>query len=269
MSAIIAVANQKGGVGKTTTVVSLGHYFARAGRRVLIVDFDVQGHAATCLGKAKGRGLFDLLVNEDPLGSVAKPARQGLDLVASDKSTERIKLFLNDVIHREVYVAEHLEAARAAYDLVLLDLAPGSDILHVGALAACDWFLVPARMGLLEHDGVNEVLNTVRALARIPGMQLPGLVGVLPTMFERVTRETEEARRRLAEQIGATAILPPVPSDTHMREAIARGMTIWEYAPESAAAIGYAAHGAAAVNGRGRVGGYLHLGELIDALVGG
>lgn len=263
---IIAVANQKGGVGKTTTVVNLGHLFARRGYRVLIVDFDVQGHAATCLGQPKGNGLFRLLVEEAAVQAAAIPARDGLDLITSNKLTEKIRVYLNDVPFRELYISQALEGATQEYDLILLDLAPGSDILHVGALVASDYLIVPARMDFLALDGVMEIIKTARSLARIPSVAAPELIGVLPTMFERTTNETMANLERLQEAIGADAVLPPIPNATVMREATSRGMTIWEYAPESPIAIGYRGK-AQAMNGQGRIGGYLHLGEIVERLV--
>lgn len=263
---ILAIANQKGGVGKTTTATSLGHWLAMRGQRTLVVDMDPQGHVARCLGLQKSPGLYQLLVEELPLGQIVQPARPNLDVVLSDKTSEKIKPWLIDTAYREIYIAEHLGTAYdelyGDYDWILLDLAPGSDILHVGALAAADAFLVPARMGLLEQDGVNEVLRTVASLKKLSQVEPPKFLGVLPTMYDRVTRETQETISRLTEQVGAEALLPPIPSDTHLREAVARGLTIWEYAPDSPAAIGYK-NGSRVVNNRGRVGGYLHLGEMM------
>jgi chromosome partitioning protein len=262
----VAIVNQKGGVGKTTTAINLADYYARHGRRVLLVDFDVQGHGARCLGKAKGSGLFRMLVEEARVQDVAIEARPGLDLVTSNKMTEKIRLFMADMISRELYIAQTLEQANRFYDLAVLDLAPGSDLLHIGSLVASDYFLVPAKMDFLALDGVVEVISTVRSLSRIPSVEPPQLIGVLPTMFDRQTNETLENIKRLREAVGADQILPPVPQDVHVREASSRGLTIWEYAPDTPAAIGYRGSGRS-VNSRGNVGGYLHLVEIMDAMI--
>jgi chromosome partitioning protein len=264
---IIAVANQKGGVGKTTTVVNLADWFRSRGRLTLVVDFDVQGHAATSLGMKKSDALFRLLVNQEKLDQVAMQARPGLDLIASNKMTEKVKTYLTDVPFRELAIAQALEEAASAYEVVLLDLAPGSDLLHVGALIASDYFLIPAKLDFLALDGVIEVLKTARALAKVPNVEPPQLLGILPTMYDRTTNETVDNLKRLAETVGNELILPPIPVDTHAREATSRGLTIWEYSPDTAAAIGYPGHGTAAKNSRGNLGGYLHLGEIIEEMV--
>lgn len=262
---ILAIVNQKGGVGKTTTTVNLAHWFAMHGKRVLIVDFDVQGHAATCLGAAKSDGLFRLLVGGADLKDVAVSVRENLDLVASNKQSEKIKVYLNDVSFRELYIAQILEQA-SDYDYVLLDLAPGSDVLHVAALVASDAFVVPAKMDYLALDGCLEVIRTVQSLGKISNVQAPELIGILPTMYDRMTLETNENLKRLGEMVGMEQVLPPVPVDTHIREATSRGLTIWEYAPGSSAAIGFTSEGGKSVNSRGRVGGYLHLAEIIEEM---
>jgi len=268
MSATIAIANQKGGVGKTTLTVNLAHKYALMGYRVLVVDCDVQGHAATCLGLEKGDGLYRLLVDEENVERVAEQAREILDLVTSSKSTARIRASLDEGAPA-MTIGRVLEEATRGYDMVFFDLAPGSDILHIGSLMACDYFLVPAKPDYLALDGVLVIFKTVRGLAKIPNVTPPVLLGVTPTMFDRATVETLENIRRLGEVIGRDQILAPIPVDTHVREASSRGLTIWEYAPETAAAIGWSAekNTQAVVNSRGRVGGFLHLVEFIEKMI--
>ncbi len=270
MTVTIAIGNKKGGVGKTTSAVNLAHWFALSKQRVLLIDFDVQGHAGRSLGIGKGDGLYRWLVDEQSLDSVAEIARNGqrLDVVTSDKSTEKIKLHLGPMIGREYYIAQRMEETRG-YDLVVLDLAPGSDLLHVGALIASDAIIIPAKMDFLALDGVLEVVKTVWSLGQVRGVAPPVLIGVLPTMYDRTTIETVTNLRRLREAIGdPDLVLPPIPMDTRIREASSRGLTIWEYAPGSPSAVGYLAD-AESPNGQGRVGGYLHCGEIVSRVMRG
>lgn len=267
---VIAIVNQKGGVGKTTTAVNLAYWLATRKQRVCLIDFDVQGHAGRSLGAGKGHGLYRWLVDEESLQDVAEPVRDSLPLylVSSDKNTEKVKLHLSTMIGREFIIGRRLDQAFSAFDQVILDLAPGSDILHIGALIASDVFIVPAKMDFLALDGVVEVIKTVRSLAELPKVQPPTLIGVLPTMYDRQTAETVSNLLRLREAVGsADLVLPPVPMDTRMREASSRGLSIWEYAPRSPSAIGYPA-ASDAPNSEGRVGGYLHLGEIVERVVG-
>lgn len=263
---IIAVANQKGGVGKTTTVVNLAHHFARKGRRVLVVDMDVQGHAGVCLGLGKGDGLFRLLVDEEPIGRVKAAARPGLDLVQSDKTSERIKLYIAEHGAPALTIGAILQDADRDYDLTVIDMAPGSDVLHVGALVAADYYLVPASMEFLALDGVMEVMRSVAALKRIPNVTPPVLVGVLPTRYDRVAVDIRENVQRLSEAVGVGSVLPPIPRDVRVPESAGRGLTIWEYAPDTAAAVGYK-NGSMVRNSDGKTGGYLHLAEIVESFV--
>lgn len=263
----IAIGNQKGGMGKTTTAINLAHWFALQGRRVLVVDLDVQGHAAVCLGEPKGDGLWRWLGANEKLTAVAKEVRLGLHLVTSSKRSELIRPLLSEMVGREYYIGDRLQEGQKVWDVILLDLAPGSDLLHVGGLASADWMLVPAKMDFLGLDGVGEILTTVASLGRLRGITPPRLAGVLPTMFDRTTTETQDNLDRLKGLIGADAVLWPIPLDTRLRECASRGLSIWEYAPKSSGAIGYPATRGGR-NSAGRCGGYLHLGEVLKKLLG-
>lgn len=265
---VIAIANQKGGVGKTTTAVNLAYWLAatKPNRKVCLIDFDMQGHAGRSLGIGKGGGLYRWLVDEQPLERCAETVRNGmyLDVVTSDKSTAKVKLHIDAQLGRELYIWRRLDKAVSQYDYVIMDLAPGSDVLHVGALIAADALIIPTRMDFLALDGTLEVIKTVQSLATLQHVEAPQLIGVLPTMYDRQTTETQLNLARLRETLGsADLVLPPIPLDTRIREATSRGLTIWEYAPGSTGAIGYAAT-SDAPNSRGRVGGYLHLGEIVE-----
>ena len=240
MSIIIAVANQKGGVGKTTSAVTLAHGLACVGRRVLVVDLDPQGHVATALGLEKADGLYRLLVDGEPLKKVAQRARETttggrLDAVLGNKRTELAKLHLAAMNFRERVLAKAL--AGAPYDMVLLDCAPSSDVLHVAALVAAQWLLVPTRLDHLALDGVNELVTSAAEL-RQGGYSTVTLAGVLPTFHERRTVETGELLKQLCDSFGAQ-VWPVIPADVKAREAPSAGKTLWEYAPKTAAVMGY------------------------------
>lgn len=261
----IAISNQKGGVGKTTTAIHVGHWFAMQGRRVLLVDLDGQGHVATGLRLAKADGLHQWLVQEVPVRAAVKEARPGLDVVTNDHTGEWVKTHLQQAAFREYALANALDGLE--YDLIVLDTPPSTDVLHVLALVASDYLVVPAAMDFFALDGVGYVMRTLKSLGRYPGVTAPALVGVLPTMFDRTTNETGENVRALQGMLGPDQVLPPIPRDTRIREASARGLTVWEYAPHCPAAIGLKQAGVRMRNSSGRVGGYLHLCEIIDGLL--
>ena len=259
---ILSIANQKGGVGKTTTAVHLAHWLAMQDYRILLVDFDAQGHACLSLGIQKADGLFRLMVNDYDIPDVAIEARPNLHIIQSDKTTNRIKYFMSDQPMREFIIANKLSEAEDMYDLVIIDQAPGSDLLQIGSLIASDSLIVPSRMDQLSLDSVLEIIGSARSLGKYDSVNPPQLLGVLPNEFDLVTRETLQNVTRLQKAVGKALVLPPIPRDTSVREASSRGMTLWEYAPKSRAAIGYE-NESRIVNSMGRVGGYLHLCEIV------
>lgn len=246
MPLILPFANQKGGVAKTTSAVTLGHGLARAGLRTLIVDTDPQGHVAFALGLEKAPGFYRLIVEEEPLESVIVTARPGLDIVPGDKRTEKVKRYVTGMDYREQVLASALRDA--TQEVAILDMAPSLDVLHVAALVAADWLLIPTRLDAMAVDGVNELLRSYAEVNRHGGHIQDFFI--LPTFFDRVTRETVIQLKELVTAFGSR-VWPPIPADTKARECTAHGQTLWEYAPGCPALAGYVENG----NSKG-LGGY-------------
>jgi len=251
----ISVTNQKGGTGKTTTATTLAHQLAQDGFRVLLVDTDPQGHVARTLGIKKAPGIHTMVdwyrnLTESLL---IVSARNKLDVIPSDKSTEPAKRTLVGIDFREGLLIRVLEELTPGYDVAVIDCAPSVDVLHVAALMAADWLVVPTKLDFLALDGVNEVLTSMMEIKRRSGNGAE-LLGILPTFFDRQTNETMIQLQVLAEMFGKF-VLPPIPVDVRLREAPSYGQTILEYAPDSRSVVGLA-------NGQGkRTGGYL---QFID-----
>jgi len=268
---VISVANQKGGVGKTTTTINLAAWFASQGRRVLVLDMDGQGHVCPALHQAKGPGLFNALVAGRGVVEVMVEARENLFVLPNDHTGEKIKAWAQTLELRGFIIADLVDSVRNQFDIVLIDTPPSTDLLHVASLVAADWIVIPAAMDYLALDGVGYVMQMLRDMTRMRGVTPPQLMGVLPTMFDRVTSETAGNLNRVRNAMGAAALLPPIPRDTKVREASTFGMSIFEYAPNCPAAIGVPVkeRPGMVLNSAGRVGGYLHVAEMLKTVLGG
>ena len=254
---IFAFANQKGGVGKTTTAVTLADGLSRMNVKTLLVDLDPQGHLALSFGREKTAGLYHLICLEEPLEQVRINLQPNLDLIAGDKQTEKVKRLISASDFRETILAELFRDA--PYDVVLLDLAPSVDVLHLNGLTAADWVVIPTRPDTLAVDGVKEILTTMAEVEQ-DGHRYRGY-SILPTFFDRNTRETFLQFQDLAKTFGSH-LWPPIPQDTRVRETTAYGKTLWEYAPHSISMEGYK-------EGKQRLGGYRQvLAKMMEVING-
>ena len=164
MTTTITVANQKGGVGKTTTAVNLAHGLALEGKRVLLVDFDPQGQCATILGLKQEPGTFDLLISEEALNKVARTTdRQGLYVVLGDKKTGTAQTVLSVQRSPISFTHERLvkPAQKDGFDYVIIDTSPSVGELQVQALWASDGVLIPCSVDYLASDGVFSIIKTL------------------------------------------------------------------------------------------------------------
>lgn len=258
MTAILAVVNQKGGVGKTTTAVTFAHGLAIEGQRVLLIDLDPQGQVATSLGLRKEAGLYRLLVKGAGARAVSKTGRANLWAVLGDKQTVVARREINAMYLRIYTLRRALKDLD--YNTIILDTAPGADILQVNALCACTHFLIPVELDHLALQGAADTLATVASLKELDALD-GRFLGVLPTMWKRTTTHTREQFEVLRKQFG-NLLWPPIPDDTKAREATLEGRTLWEYAP-----ICRALSGASTSNGL--VGGYIRAVErLMEEICG-
>jgi chromosome partitioning protein len=254
---VFAFANQKGGVGKTTTAVTLADGLARFKHKTLLVDLDPQGHLALSFGLQKSPGLYRWVCLGEPVDAVRMEIRPNLDLLPGDKQTEKVKRQITLSDFRETILSDLIH--ETDYDVVLLDLAPSLDVLHLNGLIAADWVVIPTRPDALAVDGVKEILTTMAEISRT-GHRYRGY-SILPTFFDRTTRETYLQFQDLARTFGER-IWPPIPQDTRVRETAAYGKTLWEYAPHSTSIEGYS-------DGHQRLGGYRQvLGRMLEVING-
>ena len=234
MPTIIAILNQKGGTGKTTTCVTLGHGLALTGRKVLLVDLDAQGNIADLLGMRKHGGMYELLCGNPDI-AILGTGRENLDVILGDHTTFKAKQELAGHHLREYRLRRELEKC-TGWEYILLDVAPSFDLLQVSALVACHYFLIPVLLDSLAINSAREAIETTHSLQQLGAFD-GQFLGVLPTQWERVTKVSEAQLKTLTEQY-KHLVWPPIPVDTKVREAAEKHWTIWEFAPGTPALKG-------------------------------
>lgn len=241
---ILAVANQKGGVGKTTTAVNLGGELARRGARVLLVDCDPQGNATTSLGISK-RTLqtttYDVLLGHVPIMEAARSTgRTGYDLVPADQDLAGAALELIHAERREWRLAGALEQVQRAYDWVVLDCPPSLGLLTLNALCAAQGVLIPLQCEYLALEGLAQLKGTLERVREGLNRRLH-ITGVVMTMYDGRTnlaqQVVEEVQRHFPQLICRTLI----PRSVRLSEAPSHGQLIAEYDPQSRSTHSYAA----------------------------
>jgi chromosome partitioning protein len=226
MSITLAIANQKGGVAKTTTVASLGAALAEQGKKVLLVDLDPQA----CLTFSLGVDPEDLDISVHHVltkGLDAKEAilatEEGVDLLPATIELARAEADLLTRTGREFVIKGALEGAD--YDWVLLDCPPSLGVLTVAALTAADGVLVPLQCETLSHRGVGQLLDTVHDVRRFTNRDLE-VWGVLPTLYDGRTNHSRAVLDNISESYGLDIIEPPIPKSIRFAEAPAAGLSI-------------------------------------------
>jgi chromosome partitioning protein len=252
MGRVYALANQKGGVGKTTTAVNLGAYLAQAGKHVLLVDVDPQANATSSLGvdkNALGRSVYDVLVGAEPMPSLIRlTGTVGLDLVPSSPSLAGAEVEMVDMSGREFRLRQALDALRCKYDYVLIDTPPSLGMLTVNALTASDGVLIPIQCEYLPLEGLTQLLRTVELVRQ--GLN-PDLVvrGLILTMYDSRTNLARQVVEEIQQHFPSTVFRSVIPRSVKLSEAPSYGEPIATYAPESGGGLAYAALCEELVNG--------------------
>ncbi len=245
MTKIYALANQKGGVGKTTTAVNLGAYLAKAGQRVLIVDGDPQANATSSLGLDKTQvqvSVYDALVRETPLSkAILRSPELGLYLAPSSPALAGAEVELVGVLAREYRLRQALEPVAPRYDYVLIDCPPSLGLLTVNALtAADDGVIIPVQCEYLALEGLSQLYHTIELVrTRLnPNLQVRGL---LMTMYDGRTNLAQQVVQEVRRHFGSRVFNSVIPRSVRLSEAPSYGQPICTYAPRSTGAIAYAA----------------------------
>jgi chromosome partitioning protein len=242
MTAVLAVANQKGGVAKTTTVHSLGAALSERGQRVLLVDLDPQA----CLTYSTGTdpdalelSLHDVLVGRTPAAEVLVKL-DDTDLLPATIDLAGAEVHLLTRPGREYALARALEPLLGAYDTVLVDCPPSLGILTINGLTAARRVLIPLQCETLSHRGVGQLLETIGDVRAFTNPHL-AVQGVIATMYDPRTTLARETLAGVGEAYGLPVLQPPVPKSVRVAEAPGRGLSVLRHAPRSASAEAYRA----------------------------
>lgn len=244
MAHVVAIANQKGGVGKTTTAINLAAALATMGRRVLLVDLDPQGNASSCLGFSRDQGLpgiYDALLDFRPLSDALTEVRPtGLWLAPATRDLVGAEIELVDEDGRERRLRRALADVRGRFDDILIDCPPSLGLLTLNALAAADTLLVPLQAEYYAIEGLGDLLRTLSAVRR--GMN-PDLVlgGIVVTMFDPRNNLCRDVDQQVREHFGQDVLATVIPRNVRLGEAPSHGRTAIEHDPRSAGARAYSA----------------------------
>lgn len=229
---VIAVANQKGGVGKTTTTVNLATALAACGKQVLIVDMDPQGNASTGLGVAadkRGHSIYQVLLDGMPLSEAVSPTIvPGMDIIPSGVDLSGAELELIDVTRREYRLREAMQAVRGTYDFVLIDCPPALGLLTLNALVAADSVLVPLQAEFYALEGLSHLMRTIDRVRRGLNDRL-SLQGVVLTMFDRRNNLCEMVAADVREYLGDRVYKTMIPRNVRVSEAPSHGKPVLLY----------------------------------------
>jgi chromosome partitioning protein len=240
---ITAVVSSKGGVGKTTSTVSLAAALARAGQRILVIDLDSQASASLSLGLGRSElhpSSADVLLRDVPAFDAIRSTRTpGLDVLPASVDLTSVEGDLGPMRTKELLLRKALERVRDAYDLIFIDCPPGFGLLTRNALATADAYLVPTVPQFLAVEGVAGLMQAVDRLAWRCQQRIR-LVGILPTLVDLRTRTVHETLERLRTEFGNRVFAVEVRSNVRLAEAPALGKTVFEHDPSCVGARAYA-----------------------------
>jgi chromosome partitioning protein len=242
MSQVIAIVNQKGGVGKTTTTVNLSAFLANKGKKVLLIDSDPQGNATSGFGIEKNKveyTTYDVLINNMHLRDIiVDSGRPHLSICPANINLAGAEVELVSVVSRETCLQRAIQEIRSGYDFVLIDCPPSLGLLTINALTAADSVLVPIQGEYYALEGLTQLMETVSLVKRSLNPRL-NVFGVVVTMFDARTQLSHQVAAEVRKYFGEKVFRTIIPRNVRLSEAPSFGKSIIEYDPKSKGAESY------------------------------
>lgn len=242
MTRVISLANQKGGVGKTTTTINLGACLAEIGKQVLVIDIDPQGNATSGLGIKKvdvAQDIYDVIINELPLQkTIMKTEHSGLDIVPATIQLAGAEMELTSMMARETRLKEALLPIQKDYDYILIDCPPSLGQLSINAFTASNSIIIPVQSEYYALEGLSQLLNTIRLVQKHFNPNL-AIEGVLLTMFDARTNLGTQVVQEVQSYFGDRVYKTIIPRNTRLAEAPSYGLPIIDFDRKSRGAETY------------------------------
>ena len=242
MAYILTLANQKGGVGKTTTAVNLAAFLGKKKKKVLVIDLDPQGNATSGLGIDKAEldsTIYDVLVNEEPMAdSIWESSAANVSICPTNINLAGAEIELVNVMSREQVLKSALAPVKDDYDYIIIDCPPSLSILTINALTASDGIIIPIQGEYYALEGLTQLVDTINIVKKKLNKNL-SILGVVLTMFDRRTQLTRQVEEEVSNYFGDKVFNTHIPRNVRLAEAPSHGVAILDYDKNSKGSKAY------------------------------